>query len=107
MKTLEVLRPPLSAQNCLLITENYCPRTMSKRRNHRSRSVDKAKIDSKNAPDHPASAQTECSEKDAARRGGSMPHSSKSTALQKCLLAAAVTLEIVWIVFLVVLAATK
>jgi hypothetical protein len=91
----------------LTITENYCQRTMSNRRHRRSRFEDKAKTDSKNAPDHPASAQTKSPEKEVVRRDGPMPHPSRPTALQKCLLAAAVTLEIVWIVFLVVLAATK
>ncbi|MGA2798624.1 MAG: hypothetical protein ABSE63_13665 [Thermoguttaceae bacterium] len=80
---------------------------MSKRRHNKSRLADKAKTDSKNAADHPASAETKYPEKDAARRDGSMPHPSKPTTLQKCLLAVAVALEIVWIVFLVVLAATK
>jgi hypothetical protein len=80
---------------------------MSRRRHHKSRLVDKAKTDSKSAPDHPVSAETKCPEKDAARRDGSMSQPSKPTPLQKCLLAAAVMLEIVWIVFLVVLAATK
>ncbi|MGD0655373.1 MAG: hypothetical protein ABSA16_13605 [Thermoguttaceae bacterium] len=32
---------------------------------------------------------------------------ANTTALQKCLLAAAVALEIVWVVFLMILAATK
>jgi hypothetical protein len=80
---------------------------MSKRRHRRSRLEDKAKSNSKNAPDHPASAQTKYPEKDVASRGRSMPNPSKPTAMQKCLLAATVILEIVWIVFLVVLAVTK
>jgi hypothetical protein len=80
---------------------------MSKRRHRRSSLEDKAKSDSKNVPDHPASAGTIYPEKDAARRDGSMPHPSKPTTVQKCLLAATLTLEIFWIVFLVVLAVTK
>jgi len=80
---------------------------MSKRRHHKSRLVDKAKTDGKSAADYPASAQAKSPEKDAARRDGSMSQPSKPTPLQKSLLAVAVTLEIVWIVFLVVLAAMK
>jgi hypothetical protein len=80
---------------------------MSKRRHRRSHLEDSAKTDSKNAPDRPDPAETKSPGKDVARRDGPTPHPSKPTALQKCLLAAAITLEIVWIVFLVVLAAMK
>jgi hypothetical protein len=91
----------------LPITENYCPRKMSKRRHHKPRVADKARTDGKSVADRPASAGNKYPEKDIASRNGPMLQPSKPTPLQKCLLAAAVALEIVWIVFLVVLAAMK
>ncbi len=80
---------------------------MSKRRHHRSRLADNAKTDGKSVADRPALAGNKYPEKDIASRDGPMSQPSKPTALQKCLLAAAIALEIVWIVFLVVLAAMK
>ena len=80
---------------------------MSKRRHRKSRLADKAKTDGKTLLDNTASAGNKYPEKGVANRDGPTPQPSKPTPVQKCFFAAAVALEIAWIVFLVVLAATK
>jgi hypothetical protein len=80
---------------------------MSRRRHQKTRSVDTAETERKTTPHLELSVNTKSPEKYAT--GGDLPmsHPAKPTTLQKSLLAAAIILEIVWIVFLVVLAAIK
>ena len=80
---------------------------MSNRRRHKSQSAAKPKSDGADPSGRSASEDTPRSEGTlaAGHANGSRP--SQPSALQRILLAAAVGLEIVWILFLVILAVIR